>query len=114
MTESDDRDARRREDVARLRAAARSTTPEAYKVRPVARPAEPDNTGRSGVSSLFGAMTAGGSTRDTIATTMALGAQGIAYILLIVLLNLAQCSWWYEPGMYTDPEHAEKYQRIGR
>ena len=33
-------------------------------------------------------------------------------ILLILVLNLAQCSWWYEPGMYSSGY--EQKQRTGR
>lgn len=96
-----DQDARRREEVARLRAAARSTTPEAYKVRPVYKPVtDPMAETKESYTTLFGAFTKDRSPRDAISVACMLGANGLAYILLILVLNLAQCSWWYEPGMY--------------
>lgn len=96
-----DQDARRREEVARLRAAARSTTPEAYKVRPVYKPVEElASETRETYSGLLGALTKDRSPRDAVAIACMLGSNGLAYILLILVLNLAQCSWWYEPGMY--------------
>ena len=49
---------------------------------------------------VFGAFTKDRSPRDAISVACMLGANGLAYILLILVLNLAQCSWWYEPGMY--------------
>lgn len=109
MADDNDADARRRDEVARLRAAARSTTPEAYRVKVPPR-AYVDTATQSGVSTLFGAMTAGGSKRDTIATTLALASHGIAYVILILLLNLAQCEWWYEPGMYSG---SQEQGRVG-
>lgn len=101
---SDD-EARRREEIAQLRAAAGATTPEAYRVRPVDPPSgDPMNKARESYTSLFGAMGGNKSIRDGIATALVLGANGIAYVVLILMLHLAQCSWWYEPGMYSDPE----------
>ena len=98
---SDDED-RRREEVERLRAAARATTPEAYRVRPVARPAgDPMIDARETSTGLFGALTRDRSPREAISIACMLGANGLAYLLLILGLNVAQCSWWYEPGMYS-------------
>lgn len=106
----------RRREAERLRIAARATTPSAY--RQTERPAIPDtavvdtsvNAGES-YSSLFGSFTGTRSTREHIATAMMLGAQGLAYIALIVVLNLAQCSLWYEPGMYSDPDRIDSVGR---
>jgi len=93
---------RRREEVARLRAAARATTPEAYKVRPLPKPAgDPMNDARETYTGLFGALTRDRSPREAISIACMLGANGLAYLLLILVLNVAQCSWWYEPGMYS-------------
>lgn len=108
-----DEDARRREQIANLRAAAGSTTPEAYRVRPSPRPvAELVEETRSTYSNLLGALTKDRSPRDAIAIACMLGCNGLAYVLLILVLNLAQCSWWYEPGMYSSG--FEREQRIGR
>jgi len=100
MSEMDEA-ARRREEVAQLRAAARSTTPEAYRVHSSPKPvAELVEETRQTYSNLLGALTKDRSPRDAIAIACMLGSNGLAYILLILVLNLAQCSWWYEPGMY--------------
>lgn len=106
-----DEDARRREEVARLRAAARSTTPEAYKMRTVSRPTNPMAESKETYTSLFGALTRDRSPREAISIACMLGANGLAYILLIIVLNLAQCSWWYEPGMYSSGYEREYRSR---
>ena len=112
MTQTDEA-ARRREQVAQLRAAARSTTPEAYRVRPVAKPVEElSSETRETYTGLLGALTRDRSPRDAVAIACMLGSNGLAYILLILVLNLAQCSWWYEPGMYSSGY--EQKQRTGR
>jgi hypothetical protein len=112
MSEMDEA-ARRREEVAQLRAAARSTTPEAYRVRPVAKPVtDPMAESKETYTTLFGVFTKDRSPREAISIACMLGANGLAYILLILVLNLAQCSWWYEPGMYNSGYEHE--QRIGR
>lgn len=106
----------RRREAERLRVAARSTTPNAYKQ--TERPAIPDtdvvdtsvNAGES-YSSLFGSFTGSRSIREHISTAMMLGAQGLAYIGLVAVLSLAQCSWWYERGMYSDPDRIESVGR---
>jgi len=96
-------DERRKDEVARLRAAARSTTPEAYKVAKSQQTmVDPMAEAANSYSTLFGAYFAGATHwRDHVATAMQLGAYGLAYIALILMLNLAQCSWWYESGMYS-------------
>ena len=119
MTETNSAEARqaaRRREAERLRVAARATTPSAYKQ--VERPAIADtsvvDTGvnaRESYSSLFGSFTGTRTVREHIATAMMLGAQGLAYIALIIVLNLAQCSWWYERGMYSDPDRVESVGR---
>ena len=105
-------DERRRAEAVRLRAAARSTTPEAYKVAKSQQTmVDPMAEAANSYSTLFGAYFAGATHwRDHVATAMQLGAYGLAYIALILMLNLAQCSWWYEPGMYS----AEHNETIGR
>ena len=109
-----DDEARRREDIAQLRAAARSTVPEAYRVPEPKAPAaetsaDPMAASRESYTTLFGVLTGGKSIREGVATAIMLGANGIAWIVLIMLLNLAQCSWWYEPGMYSGD-----YERVYR
>jgi len=109
MTEETDEARKRREDVARLRAAARSTTPEAYKVRSPKPAADPIVGAGDSYSTLFGAYFAGSTGwRQHVATALQLGAYGIAYLILILMLNLAQCEWWYEPGMYSGGTESER------
>jgi hypothetical protein len=97
VTSSDSRSAQ----AANLRAAARSTTPNAYQV-PRHQSANPMGQAQASYTTLFGAYFAGAtSVRDHVITAAQLGAHGIAYVILILLLNLAQCEWWYEPGMYS-------------
>lgn len=106
----------RRREAERLRVAARAMTPNAYKT--TERPAIPDtdvvdtsvSAGES-YSSLFGSFTGSRTIREHIATAMMLGAQGLAYVGLVVVLSLAQCSWWYERGMYSDPDRIESTGR---
>ncbi len=96
---------RRKAEAARLRAAARSTTPEAYKVRTPRATADPMAGAGDSYSTLFGAYFAGSQGwRQHLATAMQLGAHGLAYVALVLLLNIAQCEWWYEPGMYGGPD----------
>lgn len=112
MSEMDE-DARRRQQIADLRAAAGSTTPEAYRVRPSPKPvAELVEETRVTYSSVLGALTKDRSPREAISIACMLGCNGLAYILLILVLNLAQCSWWYEPGMYSSGYDRE--QRTAR
>lgn len=98
----------RRSEAAGLRAAARSTTPEAYQV-PRRQTANPMEQAQASYTTLFGAYFAGAtSVRDHVITAAQLGAHGIAYVVLILLLNLAQCEWWYEQGMYSGRTDAER------
>ena len=109
MNEETDEARRRREDVARLRAAARSTTPEAYKVTAPKTTVDPMAGAGDSYSTLFGAYFAGSTGwRQHVATAMQLGAYGLAYIALILILNVAQCEWWYEPGMYSGRTESER------
>ncbi len=96
--------------------AARSTTPNAYKQ--TERPAIPDtevvDTGvnaQETYSSLFGSFSGTRTLREHIASAMMLGAQGLAYLGLVAVLSLAQCSWWYERGMYSDPDRIDSVGR---
>lgn len=92
---------RRKAEAARLRAAARSTTPKAYRTKAPRPTADPMVGAGQSYNTLFGAYFAGsGNWRQHLATAMQLGAYGLAYVALILLLNVAQCEWWYEPGMY--------------
>ncbi len=96
---------RRKDEVARLRAAARATTPQAYKVKAPEAAVDPVAEAGNSYSTLFGAHFAHSKGwRQNLATAMQLGAYGLAYVALILLLNLAQCEWWFEPGMYSDPD----------
>jgi len=98
-------DEKRKAEVARLRAAARSTTPEAYKTPKRAQSVNPMEQAGASYNTLFGAYFAGATHwRDHLATAMQLGAYGLAYVALIIILNIAQCEWWYEPGMYGGPQ----------
>ncbi|MBC6440529.1 MAG: hypothetical protein GDA49_09025 [Rhodospirillales bacterium] len=96
-------DERRKAEVARLRAAERSTTPEAYNVK--SKPqvtVDPMSGAGDSYGTLFGSCFAGSTSwRQHLATAMQLGTYGLAHIALI--LNVAQCEWWYEPGMYGGP-----------
>ncbi len=115
MVDQSEKMRKRQAEAARLRQAARSTTPQAYQTRKVATPTAPDYDPnidtRETYTNLFGAFTSGTSRREHIANAMVLGANGLAYILLIIVLNLAQCSLWYEPGMYSDPDHVQSTGR---
>ena len=102
---------RRKADVARLRAAARATTPEAYRTPETRITANPMTEAGNSYNTLFGAYFAGSTGwRQHLATAMQLGAYGLAYLVLILLLNIAQCEWWYEPGMYSNPD---RYGNVG-
>ena len=102
---------KRREEAAMLRRAARSTTPRAYQTRRVERPAtfdhDPTIDAQETYTNLFGAFTSGTHWREHVANAMVLGAQLFAYLLLVLVLNIAQCSWWYERGMYSDPDRIQ-------
>ena len=102
---------KRREEARLLRQAARSTTPQAYQTRKVERPrtldSDPTIAAQETYTNLFGSFTSGTTWHSHVASGMMLGAQGPAYILLVIVLNLAQCSWWYEPGMYSDSDFTQ-------
>ena len=106
---------KRREEAAMLRRAARSTTPKAYQTRAASWPRtfehDPTIDAQETYTNLFGAFTSGTTLREHIANAMVLGANLFAYLLLATVLSLAQCSLWYEPGMYSDPD---RVQTIGR
>ena len=108
--ESDEARNRRKDEVARLRAAARSTTPEAYKVAKSQQTmVDPMAEAANSYSTLFGAYFAGATGwRQHVATAMQLGAYGLAYLVLILMLNVAQCEWWYEQGMYSEGGETER------
>jgi hypothetical protein len=109
MNDESDEARKRREDVARLRAAAGSTTPEAYKVSAPRTTANPMVGAGDSYNTLFGAYFAGSTGwRQHVATAFQLGAYGMAYIVLILMLNVAQCEWWYEPGMYSNGSETER------
>jgi hypothetical protein len=109
MNDESDEARKRREDVARLRAAAGSTTPEAYKVRAPRTTVDPMAGAGESYSTLFGAYFAGSTGwRQHVATAMQLGSYGLAYLVLILMLNVAQCEWWYEPGMYSNGGETER------
>jgi len=108
-----DRAQTHREEAERLRQAARSTTPQAYQTRRVKRSDDVDRTIDISQThtNIFGEFAPGESLQSKIASATMLGAPGLAYILIIILLNLAQCSWWYEPGMYSDPDYVRSSGR---
>jgi hypothetical protein len=113
--DAEERARKRHEEAELLRKAARSTTPKAYQTHRSSVPAvsDADTTvdTRETYTNLFGAFTSGQSWHSHVASAMALGANGLAYVVLIVVLNLAQCSWWYEPGMYSDPDFVQSQGR---
>jgi len=113
--DADERARKRHEEAELLRMAARSTTPKAYQTRRIEQPTVSDVDtnvdARETYTNLFGAFTSGRSWHGHVASAMALGANGLACVVLIVLLNLAQCSWWYEPGMYSDPDFVQSQGR---
>jgi hypothetical protein len=113
--DASERARKRREEAISLRQAARSTTPNAYQTRRAAQATAGDvDTSvdvRETYTNLFGAFTSGQSWREHVANAMALGAHAIAYVLLVIVLNIAQCSWWYEPGMYSGPDRVQSHSR---
>ncbi len=106
---------KRRDEAAMLRRAARSTTPRAYQTRKVERPVtfehDPTIDAQETYTNLFGAFTSGTTMREHIANAMVLGANLFAYLLLATVLSVAQCSLWYEPGMYSDPDRVQSTGR---
>jgi hypothetical protein len=113
--DAEERARKRRDEAERLRIAARSTTPKAYQTRRVERPtvSDVDTTvdARETYTNLLGAFTRGNTWHSHVASAMMLGAYGLAYVLLIIVLNVAQCSWWYEPGMYSGPDRVQSHAR---
>jgi len=111
--DANERAQKRREESERLRKAARSTTPEAYQTRRVQRTDDVDRSVDLSQThtSMFGEFSAGETWQSKIASATMLGSYGLAYVLLIIVLNLAQCSWWYEPGMYSDPDYVQSQGR---
>ncbi len=106
---------RRREEAARLRQVANSAAPRAYqdpkKEALKLEDLDPndnnnkgmDNTTFGNVVDLYGAFTQDDSWRTRpISTAVSMSSYALAYILLLIVLSVAQCSWWYEPGMYSD------------
>lgn len=102
---------KRREEGERLRQAARSTTPTAYQTRRTQRThlsdIDPTIDTKETYTNLFGAFTQGTTWQAHVASAVMLGAQGLACVALVIVLNIAQCSWWYEPGMYSDPDRIQ-------
>jgi len=113
--DADERLRKRREEAERLRIAARATTPKAYQTRrsqaPTVSDVDATVDAQETYTNLFGAFTSGRTWHSHVASAMALGANGLACVVLIIVLNLAQCSWWYEPGMYSDPDYVKSQGR---
>ena len=115
MVDQSEKLRKRQAEAARLRIAARATTPQAYQTRKIAQPTALDQDQtidtKETYTNLFGSFTGGNTWQSHVASAMMLGAQGLAYVLLIIVLNLAQCSLWYEPGMYSDPDRIQSSGR---
>ena len=115
VVDLEERQRKRREEADFLRRAARSTTPRAYQTRKAQKPKtfdhDPMIDAQETYTNLFGAFTSGTTWQAHVANAMVLGAQMFACILLVIVLNVAQCSWWYEPGMYSDPDRVQSTGR---
>ncbi len=112
--DGNERASKRREEAAKLRQVANSAAPRAYQdpkdealtledLDPNDKTKGMDNTVVGNVVDLYGAFTKDDSWRTRpISTAVSLSSYVLAYILLLIVLSTAQCSWWYEPGMYSD------------